>query len=190
MQPDILCKNIMKSFEITGEQSSLICEICGCDYGRILLELNKVKNLSEALNITQRQAFQMCIDQSVFYREISGECYELIDALLSANDILAYKMLRESKQRQDNMMFIMTILHNNLKTLLQLRTVPKGQDVYKTTGLTAFQKNSVSKYINTFSDQQLIKLLRLTKYCYNSIKNGNIESDMVLDYLVVNFLSL
>lgn len=188
MSPQILKKNILKQFNITDKQADYIIDVCNCSYGHILLELDKVKDLAEYEGITEDKAFLSCYEEGMFYEELSGDCFELIKSIMNRNIEDCYYFLQESKERADSIFMIITILHNNVKGLLQLQLLPKGSDIQSITGLNGFQQKNLFPYIGKFTSEELVRFMKILKYCEASIKNGMLDESMVLDYILINVL--
>ena len=188
LSPNILLKYIKKDIDLNNENCEYLLNVCGSDYGRIRLEIDKIKNACQYFNLKPDDCFKMCKSSNLFYIEPEGETMELIDGIMTRNYKLVYKLLTESKRRNDNQFLIFTMLHNNAKAVLQVQLAGNDGDVQKSTGLNGFQVKSAYKYVNRYSCEELVRMLKYIKYCDSGIKQGLMSEDMAVDYLLVNIL--
>ena len=188
MSPQVLKKNILKQFHITDKQADYIIEICNCSYGHILLELDKVRDYAEYTGTTEDAAFLKCYEEEMFYEELCGDFFELVKAILSRNAEDSYYFLEESKRRGDSAFAILSVLHNNVKGILQIQLLPKDSNIQEVTGLNGFQQKNIFPYIGKYNPNELVKFIKLIKYCESAVKNGTMEESMVVDYILVNVL--
>ena len=186
----VLKKYILKDIDISDKHCNLLIKYCGSDYSRILLEINKVRNVSESYGISDDKAFELCLKSNAFYVEPEGQVYDFVDSILSRNIKLVFENLEKSKRRSDNELLILSLLHSNVKSLLQVKVYGKANmsEISKATGLSVFQINQVSKYLDKYSCNELIRFMKYIKYCDQSVKNGLIESSNIIEYLIVNVL--
>lgn len=188
LQPDILKKHIKKSVDISDKACDYLISICHSDYGRILLEIDKIKNSAEFYKLSHDNAFKMCYNDKAFYEEPEDVVYDLIDSILTRNSKLVYDLLKESVRRGDNPIMILSLLHTNVKAVLQVKSFGNKKNVSDATGLTPFQCKNALKYVNRYTLDELCTFIKFIKYVDNSIKNGTINSDMAIDYLLMNVL--
>ena len=182
----ILMKYINKDLQLTKENAEYFIEITGHNYNKLLLEMDKVKNLSNHLGIDNNTAFEMCIEHNAFYIPPDGDVFALLDAILNRNVRGTYEQLNKFKMRGDNPLGILSLLHNNIKALLQIQCADGLPNIGKVTGLSGFQINSVSKFKNKYSTEELVRILKILNYCDKAVKHtGTIDSSILLDFLLV-----
>lgn len=185
---DILKKYIKKEIDVTDSCCEYLIGVCKSDYGRILLETNKVKNYATAKHISDYESFKQCYLSGLFYEEPEDEVYGLIDSILSKNIKNIYTDMNDSKKRNDNVIMLLSMLHNSLKAILQVKSFGAEKGVAEATGLTPFQVKNALKYVNQYSLQDIVRFIKYVRYCDKSIKNGTMNQDMVIDYLLINIL--
>lgn len=188
MQRDVLVKHIKNKLDIPDNFCDYLISICGSNYYRILLEIDKIKNAAEFYKLSDADCFKMCYNAGVFYEPPEDVVYTLIESILRHDVKNAYALLEESKRRSDNPIMILSLLHTNTKQALQVKEIGETKDKSSATGLTPFQiKNSI-KYTTCNTSKDLIRIIKTVKYCDKCIKDGTLQSDNVLDYLLVNVL--
>jgi DNA polymerase III delta subunit len=188
MQRDVLVKHIKKKLDVSDNCCDYLISICGSNYYRILLEIDKIKHAAEFYKLSDMDCFKMCYNAGVFYEPPEDVVYTLIESILRHDVKNAYALLEESKRRADNPIMILSLLHTNTKQALQVKEIGETKDKSASTGLTPFQiKNSI-KYTTCNTSKDLIRIIKTVKYCDKCIKDGTLQSDNVLDYLLVNVL--
>ena len=188
MSPDILKKHIKKDIAISDSDCDYLIKICKKDYGRILNEVDKVQNAAKAYKLSDSDAFKMCYNSGVFYEEPEDVAYDLVSSILSRNIKSIYSLLNESERRGDNPIMILSLIHSNIKAVLQVQTLADNKNISDATGLTPFQVKNAKKYVGRYTDKELCRFIQYINYVDKSIKNGVISSDMSLDYLLLNVL--
>lgn len=185
---EVLTKYIKKEIDISDSACQYLCEITSNDYGRILLETDKVKNFAQYKNISHMDAFKQCYEACVFHIDAEGEVYDLINAIMYRDIKNIYLFLQESKDRKDNPIMILSLLHNNVKALLQIQLAGNVKDLSEKTGLTGFQIKNSKQFTGKYTNKELVRFMKYIKYCEKSIKNGILNADTAIDYLLINVL--
>lgn len=185
LSPNILKKYIQDVVDIPVAYCEYLIDVCGRDYSRIMLEVDKIINLSEIAGIKHKEALETINADGLIHATVGGSVYDLVDDIMYGNRQDVLDSLSKCKLRGDNQMYILSILHSTAKSVLQIQLC-NGKEVQKITGLTAYQVKNAKQYINARTNEQLIRIIKLVKYCEESIKNGTLSSDNVLDYLIVN----
>ena len=188
LSESVLGKYVSKEVDLDDKRKLMLIDICKGDYGRILLETNKIKNYSQATGIDHKESFDRFLKDHGFYIEPDGEVFELVDSIMNRSIKNIYNLLEESKRRDDNPLLVLSLMHTNAKNVLQIQIAGSDGDVSKQTGLTGFQVKNAYKYVNKYSCEELVRMIRYIKYCEKSVKNGMIPQEMVIDYLLVNVL--
>lgn len=188
LSKEVLTKYIKKEIDITDSCCQYLCDITHNDYGRILLEVDKVKNYAQIKCISDMDAFKECYNENVFHCDVEGEVYDLVNAIMirSIKDI--HYLLQESKERKDNPIMVLAILHSNVRTLLQLQLAGDVKDLAERTGLTGFQIKNGKQFVGVYNNKELVRFMKYIRYCEKGIKNGLLNSDNALDYLLINVL--
>lgn len=188
LNEDILVKYIKKDLNLKDEYCKLLVQICKNNYGKILLEINKLKNVAKAYKLSDNDCFKMAYNADVFNIEPEDVIQDLVDAIMTRNVKQVALLLKESKEHGDSEMLLLSYLHNTVKAVLQVQTTGTQNDMGKVTGLNGYQLKTAYKYVNRYTCEELVTFMKYIKYCESSIKNGNIFPDMISDYLLINIL--
>lgn len=190
LSDNVLLKYIFNDINLSKDNAQYLIDVCNKDYGRILLEIDKLNNLSKHYNISPNDAFKMCLSANAIYIEPDGQVFDLVDSILTRNYRAVYPKLSESRRRGDNELYIFSVLHNNVKNILQIQTFGNSDNkkLIQATGLTQFQINTCSKYLNRYTCEELVRFMKYIRYCDKSVKDGTMQPDFAVDYLLVNVL--
>lgn len=180
----ILTKYIQKEAPFNDKDCELLIDICANDYGRILLEIDKVKEYSRALAITADSALHELIDKGVIYRQPYDAIFDFVAAFLERRPSKAYNLLQQSKDVGEANMVLLSVLYNNIKTLLQVQSAKD----YKALGLNGFAVKNVIAYKGNYSNAELVKAMKLIRQVEKGIKTGTIPDELSVEYVMVSIM--
>lgn len=186
LSENVLLKYVNKDLQLSKDNALYLIDITSRNYNKMLLEMDKVKNLSNHLNISHDEAFDMCVDNNAFYIPPDGDIFNLLNAILDRNVMNTYEQLNKFKLRGESPLAILSLLHTNVKSLLQIQCADGLQNIGKVTGLNGYQINNLSKFKNKYSKEELIRIIKILNYCDKAVKQtGSIDSEILLDFLLV-----
>lgn len=186
---DILTKYVLKELpSLSVNYAKELVQICENSYSRILLECNKLHNLAQALKYDLNRTYEYAMNCSFIYIPPEDAIFSLVDACLARNIDDVYYYLSECKKIEESELNILSNLYTKFRNLLQVQMVGYSKDIVSVTGLQFYQVKQVSNFVNRYSDEELLRALRLIHYCEMSVKNGDIDPKYVIDYMLVNLL--
>lgn len=189
LSDELLRKYISKLFPMTDSNMLYLVEICDRNYNRILTECTKLNTLKKACDSKSNDdCFEYALSQRFIYIPPKDSIFDLVDAILKRNVSYIYELLDNCKRIGENPLAIISVLYNNAKAVLQVQTAGNGNGISERTGLTPFQVKLAKEKLNYYSDAELERMLRAIRYCEKSIKTGELDTDMAVDYLLVNIL--
>ena len=191
LSKDILCQYISKDLpDLSEEIDSKIIDYCGGDYGRILMEIDKIKQYSSVrTDLTINSCFVQLDKQGLFHKEIGDITFELTNAVLGGYPETAIQKLDEAKRKGEPTMRIITILYNGFRNLLAYQGLGKNKkEAMERTGLTKGEIWGCNKNMGGYNLNELRRNMLLCQKVESGIKMGTIEEDIALDYLVLNCL--
>lgn len=187
LSDDLLCKYVSKLFPMTPRNTQYLVELCDRSYNRILLECHKLNTLCKACKFESNdKCFDYALDQRFIYIPPKDSIFDLVDAILKRNIGYTYELLDNCKRIGENPLAIISVLYNNVKAVLQVQTAGSGDRISDRTGLTPWQVKLAKEKMGYYTPEELERMLRAVRYCEKSIKTGELETDMVVDYLLVN----
>lgn len=184
LKPEILKKYILKEIQLSDRNCNTLMEICENDYGRCLLEIDKIKRFDhEATNI----AFEHLLRSGTIYQPPKDAIFDFVDAVLDRNVCKAFELMQESYDCGEATLVMISNLYSNFKSLLQVQSC-KSRDISNTTGLTGWQITNAKKHLNRYRTGELVNALSVIREVEVGIKSGTIDEQIAVPYVLVNIL--
>lgn len=133
------------------------------------------------------EAFEILLKDGTIYEPPYDAIFDLVDAIMARDVNRAFDLMGQSYAVGEATMVMLTVLYNNMKALLQVKTYT-GENISKGTGLTPFQIRNVKKYVKNFSENRLTYIVHLIHKVTNGIKTGRMEDEFAMQYLLVHIL--
>ena len=187
----VLQQYIYKDLPDLSEKNALsLIDYCNYDYGRILMEIDKIKQyMSVRTDLTVDSCFNQLDKQGLFHKEIGDITFELTNAVLGGYTDQAVVKLDEAKRKNEPAMMIASILYSGFRNLLAYQGLGKNkQGAMERTGLTKGELYGCSKNIGGYSLSEVKRNMLFCQQVESGIKTGLIDEDIALDYLVLHCL--
>lgn len=191
LSDDVLQQYIQRDLpDLSDENVSKLISYCRNDYGRILLEIDKVKQYMKSIKSkNEDKCFEELDKQGLFHKEIGDITFELTDAVLGGYPEKAIQKLDEAKRKGEPTMMIATILYTGFRNLLSYQGLGKNnQGAVERTGMTNGEVWRCSKSAGGYSITELKRNMFLCQKVESGIKMGTIDEDIALEYLVLSCL--
>lgn len=191
LQPEILTSYIQKDINLSDNNCEKLITMCGNDYGRILLEVDKINQYLDGKrkDIFPNDAFRILCEQGAIYSEIGDITFELTNAVLGGYPDKAVQKLDEAKRKGEPVLRIISILYDGFRNLVSYNALGKDKkDAGKRTGLTGWQIKQCIDLNGGYSMKELIRNMMLCQKVESGIKQGTIEEDIALEYVVLGCL--
>jgi DNA polymerase III delta subunit len=186
LKPADLKKYISKEIDLSDKNMDKLIDICEGNYGRILLEIDKVNRYySDKFDSNSR--FEHLVNNGTIYVPPKDAIFDLIDAILDRKVNKAFELYENCKGVGESSFVIMSNLFNNAKAVLQVQTC-ESKDIAKSTGLTGWQIMNAKKHLKKYTNKELESMLKLISNIVHGIKVGKIEEKFVVDYILVRVL--
>ena len=183
----VLKRHIQKEIDLNDSNCDLLMEICEYNYGRCLLEIDKIWKY---YNSTQWKSLDDCfkklVTEGTIYTPPKDAIFDFVKAILQGRPKLAYQLLQDCKAIQEPTLVLLSVLYQNTRAVLQVQTCTSG-NIEKSTGLTGWQIRNAKECINVFSEEDLMYLLKLIQGTEQRIKQGLIEDEIGIDYVLAKF---
>lgn len=186
--PEVLAKYIKRELDISTNKALGFATICDCDYSRILLETSKIRSLSKALGITEEQAYDQAIREKLIWTAPKDVVFEFIDAFCRRQTKQAFILAEKLKAINDSPLGTLTLLYNNLKSILLVQSSGNVPDMTERTGLTAWQVKMAKEKLNYFTTGELLDSMEFIRKMETGIKTGKVEANIALDYTLVSLI--
>lgn len=191
LSKDVLIKYIKKDLpELKEKYCEELVEICEYDYGRILLEINKIKTYSKVfLAYNMDEIYSKLLSQNIIHREIGDITFKLTDAVLCGDLENAEKYLYQAKQKGEPTLMILSILYDTFRQMLLVQGLGKDKsNASQRTGLTGWQVHNVMSKIGAYSISELIYNLSIIQKVEFGIKSGTVDDAYAMEYTILSIL--
>lgn len=182
MDDKTLIAILKKDIDLTNEQLKWLIYACGHDYNRCLLELKKLSIFKE----DKQTLFEDFKQDGAFHEEIGEIIFQFIDAVAQRKIKSAWELYSLLKLKGESNIKIISLLYSRLKNILivQFCNNPNTEN----TGLTPYQITVSKSCINKYSDNELLSIINLLRLVDSNIKNGIIEEQISVEYLLATIL--
>lgn len=184
---DTLKKYVKKEIDLSDKNCNALIEICEYDYGRILLEIDKIKEFGEVSSIDADESFEYLLETKTIYQYPKDSIFDFVDVVLKRKKRSAYKLLDNCYAIGESNLAILSVLYDNTKQLLQVQSY-KGDNILSATGLSQWQVNNARNRAGNYSNGDLVYLLRLLQDIDGKIKTGLMEEKYAVEYILANVL--
>ncbi len=163
--------------------------ICNNDYGKLLLESDKINNLSKQQEISTNAAFEKLLEDDLFINEIGDITFDLTNAITYGDLKNSQKYLEQAKIKGEPVLRIVSILYQNFINLLAYQGLGKNKvDAANRIGLSEKQMWAIKKNAGGYNNKELLRNINICQDVEKSIKLGMLSEDIALDYLILNCL--
>jgi DNA polymerase III delta subunit len=186
MSADVLAKHIKK--QIGLDAGAELAEMCACDYGRIMLECDKLQHLSNAKNIPIDVAFKVAKQDKLIYVPPTDAIFELIDSVCRREEARSFSLWEELQARKESPLAVISLLYSNFRSMLLVQSAGNGEGICDRTGLTAWQVKLAKEKIGQYGTEELVHCVRTIRSIEKGIKTGTVDQEMAVDVLLVQVL--
>lgn len=194
LKPMVLRKYIQKEIKLSDSDCDRLMEICEYDYGRCLLEIDKIMHykwdaemVMDAFDQRYDIAFQELLDKGIIYQPPKDAIFDFVDAVLDRKVESSFNLYENCLQVGEAVMVMISVLYNNAKAILQVQSC-SGSDISKSTGLTGWQIQNAKKHVGVQSNRNLINIMNICQQCQEGIVTGTMEEEYVMDYILTTIL--
>jgi DNA polymerase III delta subunit len=192
---DVLSQYISRDLpDLCEDNANKLVEYCNYDYGRILMEIDKIKQWQEHYTDNEGtpktdSVFKLLDKQGLFYKEIGDITFELTDAVLGGYPETAMQKLDEAKWKGEPAMMIASILYNGFRNLLAYQGLGSNKKgAVERTGLSKGDIWRCSKNVGGYSIEEVKRNMLICQNIESGIKTGIVDEDIALEYLVLSCL--
>ena len=161
-------------------------EVCDFDYGRILLEIDKIKcyqSYDEDMELLADVVFKYLLENGTIYTPPKDAIFDLVDSILDGKP--SFNLYQQCLDVGEATMVIIKVLYDNAKVTLQVQSC-ESKDIGKSTGLNGWQIKNAMKHKGVYSNRELINIMNLCFECQKGIVTGMIEEEFAIPYIMVN----
>lgn len=194
-----LKKYIRNAITLSERSVARLIDVCEHDYGRILLEIDKIKRYRDITWLQRdererdggiywtNECFETLLEEGAIHRPPRDAIFDFVDAVLDRKSVQAYDLLDECYECGEATMVMLSVLYNNTKAVLQVQSCD-GKDISKTTGLTGWQIKCAKPHVGKYYNGELVAAMRMIQDLESGIKSGKYEEQFVMPYLLAEIL--
>ena len=193
LKSQILRKYIQREISLSDKNCEKLMEVCEYDYGRCLLEIDKVKNWvvgyakDKQEQMPEEGGLLRLLNDGTIYQPPKDAIFDFVDALLDDKVNSAFNFYQNCLAVGESVMAMLTVLYNNAKAVLQVQSC-KSKEVSKATGLNGWQINNARKHLNVYRIGELVNILKTCQYCQQAIVTGTMDEEYVMDYILTSVM--
>ena len=184
----VLTKYIQKEIDLSAENCETLIDVCEGDLSRIYLEIDKIKSYpaKDKKCYMQRDdiIFTHLLNEGAIYKAPKDAIFDFVDAVLDRDTTRAWNLLEQSYAVGEANMVLLSVLYNNVKTLLQVQSCKDTKGL----GLNGWAVKNVSKHKDRYKNGELIKFMKLIREAERGIKTGLIADDISVEYILVQVI--
>ena len=195
LSKDVLISYINQKLpDLSEKNASKLVEYCSNDYGRILLEVDKIKQYNEYIacltnGISIDDCFEELNKQGLFHKEIGDITFELTNAVLGGYSETAIQKLDEAKRKGEPAMMIASILYNGFRNLLAYQGLGSNKhNAVERTGMSKGELYGCTKNVGGYSIAEVKRNMLKCQEVEAGIKMGTIDEEIALEYIVLSCL--
>ena len=191
----ILSRYLAKEISLSERNMRILMEICEFDYGRCLLEIDKIWNYvngsvreyGKPCDVDIDKVFIDLLNKGAIYEPPYDAIFDFVDAVLKRKVKLAYNLYQQCIDVGEHMLTLLSVLQSNARALLQVQSCT-SKDIVNSTGLTGFQIKLAKERCGHYRNRELVNMIRIIQKVERGIKTGEIEEQVSIDYVLVNTL--
>ena len=185
LDEDAIYHAVNKKVSLSKDLTYRLIRGCDKNYGRILLEIQKIKSYAEEMHCTEEESYKKLLDIGVIYEEPISKIQEFTKAVM-VGDYKCFNILEQLKRNEESAFVIIAWLYNNIRTQLIVETVNKLST--KELGINYYALKESLDRKGYYSTKELIHALQIIKKAEQGLKNGLYEESWVIDYILINIL--
>ena len=192
----MLKKYALKELKLSESDLQRLIDICEHDYGRMLLEIDKIKWYQKSTEFSEwdghgclstHDCFKNLVNDGTIYEPPYDAIFDLVDAILDRKVNKAFNLLQQSYEVGEATMVMLSVLYKNAKAVLQVQSY-RGDNLSKSTGLSGWEIKNAKTHVNKYDEEELIYILQLVQKVEKGIKTGRMEDEFAMQYLLTRIM--
>lgn len=191
LDDNILVKYIQKDLtSLSIENAEMLIQACSSDYGRILLEIDKIAQYNSIKSLkNENTAFKELYESGAIYSDIGDITFALTNAVIVGDLENAFLLLDKAKRSGEPTLRICSILYTNFKNMLSLLCLGKDRsNASARTGIEPRIVGMMMRQLGAYNIKDCIRNVNICQRVETGVKNGTIDADVALDYLITSLL--
>lgn len=185
----VLKRYVKREINLSDKNIELLMELCEYNYGRCLLEIDKIKKCMKGTDADDmpNNTFEMLVADGTIYEPPYDAVFDFVDEVLKRHATRAFNLLAQCYAVNESTLVLLSVLYNNAKQTLQVQSCTSS-DIESTTGLTKWQIKCAKEKTGYYSNRELVNMLKLIQTVEKGIKTGQMEEMYAMQYVLANVL--
>ena len=194
LSDDVLIKYIQREINLSERNCRRLIDICDGNYGRILLEIDKIKNYMlfaerHLYDVDADEAFIELVDSGTIYQPPKDMMFDWVDAVLRRKINDAFSLYAECERKGVSVLVMLSVLYTNTKQVLQVQDCMREHaDIAKSTGLSSYQIKLAKDKCGYYGIGELVYMLKCIRATEVGIKTGKVDEKTAIPKLLVDIL--
>lgn len=169
---------------LSEDRLDWFCANCKDDF-KFINEINRLKIFADSI---QNDVFDSMVDDGFFDDLIDTSIFELSTAIQRKDPKAVYNVLSNMNIMSLNPIALNNLLYSSFKDIMTIKLSPSA--LPQTVDITPKKFNALKYYVNYFTKEQLVKILKLLSSTDYKIKTGQLQTNILIDYLITNILAM
>lgn len=172
----------LNKYKLNKQNINILISLCKNDLSRINHEVDKIYNYALYDNIDINKAFEKLYKHNFIYKEPDDAIFDFANAILEKDSAKAYKLLQECYGVNENDLVFISVLYKQFYKLfvIQNNGLPEK--------MSAKAVYYFKPYLNKYSNDEIINILKLLCDIDYKYKLGLIPQDCAIEYIVSKIL--
>lgn len=190
MVPEALKKTLSKTVALNDNALDQLISLCDCDYGRLLLECDKLQTLQQATGLEINACYTKALNEGLIPKALRDVMFDFVNAFCKRQAVQASQLWQELLIQGSSPVVALSLLYNTFRSMLIVAVYVKDygstKDIVDKTGLTGWEVKIATEKGNAYSIDELLAATHLIREAERGIKQGTLDIEIAIDYLMVN----
>lgn len=172
-------KASFKDYEISNLNISLLKDYCNNDFNRLKQEIEKLKMYKLDDRVITSEDIRLVIKKG-----LDKNIFDLLNAINHKKTKQMYSVYYELLNNNEDEIKIMSILANNFKLIYKIKVLTKSnndEECKKQLGIHPYRFKILKEQSYSYSEQELLKLIKALSKLDIDIKSGNLDKKTGLE---------
>lgn len=180
----LMLKSIVAD-RLTENNQRVLAEGCSNNYGRCLIEIDKIDAYSQIHNINWNQSFKQLVESNIIVLDNNMTVFPFINKVIERNKS-CYELYQQLKENGESNISIVNWLYQCFRQQLIVETI--NGPTPANTGMTQYMINQCKARARRYSVNEMLSILNTIEYVEHGIKDGLIDESMSVDYVMAQVM--
>lgn len=170
---------------LTENNQKVLIEGCSNNYGRCLIELDKIEAYSEIHNINWNVALKNLVESNIISLDNNITVFPFVNKVIE-RDKHCYELYQQLKENGESNIAIVNWLYQCFRQQLIVETI--NGPTTSNTGMTQYIINQCRMRQGRYSISEIRNILNTLMYVEHGIKDGIVEESISVDYVLAQVM--